>query len=66
VPDVVAGAAPIVLRLEDGEPIVTDGPFIEGEEVVSGYVEAADLDEALRMVRTWPACPVVEIRPVSM
>jgi hypothetical protein len=53
---------------DDGEPIITDGPFIEGKEVVSGYVEVevADLDEALRMARTWPACPVVEIRPVLM
>lgn len=56
------------VRMENGEPIVTDGPFIEGKEVVSGYVEVevADLDEALRMARTWPACPLVEIRPVLM
>ncbi len=56
------------VRLENGEPIITDGPFIEGKEVVSGYVEVevADLDEALRMARTWPTCPVVEIRPVLM
>ncbi|HEX5879396.1 MAG TPA: hypothetical protein VF468_13955 [Actinomycetota bacterium] len=34
----------------------TDGPFVEGKEVVSGYaeIEVADLDEALRMVSTWP------------
>ncbi|HEV8624772.1 MAG TPA: YciI family protein [Acidimicrobiia bacterium] len=54
------------VRLGDGaEPIITDGPFVEGKEVVSGYaeVEVADLDEALRMVRTWPGCPLVEIRP---
>jgi len=50
-----------------GEPVVTDGPFVEGKEVVSGYseVEAADLDEVLRMVKTWPGCPVVEIRPIE-
>jgi hypothetical protein len=24
-----------------------------------------DLDEALRMVKTWPACATVEIRPVA-
>ena len=56
------------VRLDRGdEPIVTDGPFVEGKEVVSGFVEVevADLDEALRMVRTWPGCPVVEIRPVE-
>ena len=55
------------VRLDGGEPVITDGPFIEGKEIVSGFVEidVADLDEALRMVKTWPACPVVEIRPVE-
>ncbi|MEV6490343.1 YciI family protein [Actinoplanes sp. NPDC051633] len=55
------------IRLEGAEPLVTDGPFVEGKEVVSGYVEVevADLDEALRMARSWPACPVVEIRPIA-
>ena len=43
------------------EPVITDGPFVEGKEVVSGYteVDVADLDEAIRMVRTWPGCAVV-------
>jgi hypothetical protein len=56
------------VRLDQGDdPVVTDGPFVEGKEVVSGYteIEVADLDEALRMVRTWPGCPVVEIRPLE-
>jgi hypothetical protein len=56
------------VRLDAGrEPVITDGPFVEGKEVVSGYaeVEVADLDEALRMVRTWPGCPIVEIRPLE-
>jgi hypothetical protein len=55
------------VRLDRGDPVITDGPFVEGKEVVSGYVEieVADLDEALRMVRTWPGCPVVEIRPLE-
>ena len=55
------------VRLEGGEPVITDGPFVEGKEVVSGYaeIEVADLDEALRMVQTWPGCPVVEIRPLE-
>ncbi|GAB3136566.1 hypothetical protein GCM10027161_17450 [Microbispora hainanensis] len=55
------------VRLDGGEPVVTDGPFVEGKEVVSGYaeVEVADLDEALKLARSWPACPVVEIRPIA-
>ncbi|WP_062355471.1 YciI family protein [Herbidospora yilanensis] len=56
------------MRLRRGdEPVVTDGPFVEGKEVVTGFaeVEVADLDEALKMARSWPACPIVEIRPAS-
>ena len=55
------------VRLEGGEPLISDGPFVEGKEVISGYVEidVADLDEAMAMVRAWPACPVVEIRPIA-
>jgi hypothetical protein len=55
------------LRLDRGEPVILDGPFVEGKEVVSGYteIEVADLDEAIRMVKTWPGCPVVEIRPIE-
>jgi hypothetical protein len=53
------------VRLDRGDPVITDGPFVEGKEVVSGYleIEVADLDEALGMVKTWPGCPIVEIRP---
>ena len=55
------------LRRVEGHVEVTDGPFVEGKEIVSGFVEAevADLDEAMAMARSWPACPIVEIRPVS-
>ena len=56
------------VRLDRGsEPLITDGPFVEGKEVISGYseIDVADLDEALRMVSTWPGCPIVEIRPLE-
>ncbi|MEU8342074.1 Uncharacterized conserved protein [Actinomadura meyerae] len=55
------------VRLDGPEPMLTDGPFVEGKEVVSGYaeVEVADLDEALAIARAWPACPVVEVRPLT-
>jgi len=61
-----AGSATTV-RLDRGDPLITDGPFVEGKEVVSGYTEidVADLDEALRLARSWPGCPVVEIRPIA-
>ena len=49
-----------------GGPLVTDGPFLEGNEVIGGYavIDVEDLDEALRMARTWPPRGTVEIRPV--
>lgn len=55
------------MRVVDGHVEVTDGPFVEGKEIVSGFVEieVADLDEALTVARSWPACPVIEIRPVD-
>lgn len=56
------------VRLDGGgDPVVMDGPFVEGKEVVSGFavVEADDLDEVLRLAKTWPGCPVVEVRPVQ-
>ncbi|MEU4539650.1 YciI family protein [Streptosporangium sp. NPDC023825] len=61
------GHTATTLRLDSGEPVVTDGPFVEGKEVVSGFaeIEVADLDEALKVARSWPACPIVEIRPAS-
>jgi hypothetical protein len=48
------------------EPIVRDGPFIEGNEVIGGYTEVnvADLNEALRLAKTWPARGIIEVRPV--
>jgi hypothetical protein len=55
------------VRLDGAGPVVTDGPFVEGKEVVSGYAEidVEDLDQALAIARDWPACPVVEIRPIG-
>ena len=53
----------------NGQPIVTDGPFLEGTEVIGGYaeIEVADLDEALRLAKTWanqvPTYNVVQIWP---
>ena len=58
--------ATTVLFQRNGEAIVRDGPFIEGKEVIGGYVEVnvADLDEALRLAKSWPG-GAVEIRPVA-
>lgn len=62
-----ANTATTVRLSAASKPLILDGPFVEGKEVVSGYaeIEVSDLDEALRMVSTWPGCPVVEIRPLE-
>ena len=53
----------------DGGVTVTDGAFAETKEAMGGYylIEAADLDEALRMAKDVPA-PFggVEIRPIRI
>ena len=50
----------------EGEPLVTDGPFLEGREDIGGYatIDVADFDAALAMARAWPGRGSVEIRPV--
>jgi hypothetical protein len=62
-----SSTAATTLRRKEGGAVVTDGPFVEGNEVVAGYVvvDVPDLDEALRIARTFPACPTVEIRPIA-
>lgn len=54
------------VSFQNGKPLVKDGLFLEGKELVGGYteVEVADLDEALEMAKTWPGGGTVEIRPV--
>lgn len=50
---------------------VTDGPFLEGKEVVAGFyiIEAPDLDHALRIAGRNPVTQYgrggVEVRPVA-
>jgi hypothetical protein len=58
--------AATTVRLGGAEPLVSDGPFIEGNELIGGYaeVEVADLDEAVAMAASWPGGGAVEIRPV--
>ena len=54
------------VRLGEGNPLVIDGPFLEGNELIGGYaeIEVADLDEALAVAKAWPGGGAVEIRPV--
>jgi hypothetical protein len=55
------------VHLERGDkPMVVDGPFLEGNEVIGGYavIDVAELDDALVMARSWPGGGSVEIRPL--
>ena len=73
-PGVLGGAAlqPVTtattVRLADGKPLVTDGPFAETKEVFGGYylLEAEDLDQATELATRIPALRLggaIEIRP---
>jgi hypothetical protein len=57
-----------VVRVCEGERIVTDGPFAETKEIVGGVflVDLPDLDEAIRLAALIPSAKhgSVEIRPV--
>ncbi|HET8528076.1 MAG TPA: YciI family protein [Gaiellaceae bacterium] len=58
------------LRLRDGELLVTDGPFAETKEVISGlYLVDADSEErALELAARIPTLSkmggVIEVRPI--
>ena len=56
------------VRVRDGNPIITDGPFAETREQLGGYflIDAKDLDEAISIAARIPGARLgtVEIRPV--
>ncbi len=47
-------------------PQVIPGPYLQTPESLAGYlvVEAADQDEVIALVKTWPTGGVFEIRPI--
>jgi len=57
------------VRVQDGKPLVTDGPFVELKEAVGGYLvfEADDLDAAIELAARIPAARLggaIEVRPI--
>ena len=57
------------VRVQDGETLLTDGPFVEAKEHLGGYcvVEADDLDVALEIAARIPAVRMggaIEVRPL--
>ena len=70
------GAAPLhpssettCVRVRDGKPTVTDGPFAETREQIGGYflIKAKNLDEAISIAGRIPGARIgtVEIRRVT-
>jgi hypothetical protein len=47
------------VRLQDGLPVVTDGPYAEAEEVLAGYwiVECDSFDRATEIAARLATCP---------
>jgi len=58
----------VTVRVRDGKTSVTDGPFAETKEQLTGFylVDARDLNEAIRIAENIPPARVgsIEVRPV--
>jgi hypothetical protein len=57
-----------VVRVRDGERLVSDGPYAETKEVIGGYfvADCKDLDQAIELAQRVPVVGrgSVEIRPL--
>jgi hypothetical protein len=58
------------VRVESGETLTTDGPFVAVKEAIGGYLffEADDLDAAIELASRIPAARLgggIEIRPIK-
>jgi hypothetical protein len=62
--------AKTVARGPDGQPVVTDGPYLELKEVIGGIImlNADDIDDAVNVASGWPGIGThgdkIEVRPV--
>jgi len=77
---ILQGAEPLAptttattVRMEDGKPLITDGPFAETKEQLAGYyiLDCQNLDEAIEWAARIPtgckgAEGCIEIRPLPM
>lgn len=60
------------IKVKDGKPVASDGPYAEAKDVIGGYfvIEAADASEAETIARECPHLALsgtnwVEIRPID-
>ncbi len=67
----VAGSAllpsAMTTLVDNASGSITDGPFVETKEQIGGFylIEAADLDEAIKLARQIPMPRPIEVRPVA-
>jgi hypothetical protein len=58
-----------IVRVRDGEMLVSDGPYAETKEQIGGYdvIECADLDTAIKVAAAHPlaSTATVEVRPLE-
>jgi hypothetical protein len=62
--------AATTVRVEDGQTLTTDGPFVTVKEALAGWLvyEADDLDAAIELAARIPAARLggaIEVRPLS-
>src|SRR3712207_530449 len=60
------------VRRRGGEPVVTDGPYVESKEIVGGFVVVAadSIEDACAMAAEWPSLrqgegALVQVAPVT-
>jgi hypothetical protein len=57
-----------MIRHQNGDALVTDGPFVESKEVLGGFtlIEARDLNEAIQLASKFPDVHLgsILVRPV--
>lgn len=59
-----------VVRVRNGVPVITDGPYLEAKEFLGGYylIDVADRDRALELAGQIPDASIdglaVEVRPI--
>jgi hypothetical protein len=58
------------VRVQDGQTLTTDGPYVETKEALDGYfiLEADDLDAAIAVAASVPAAGMggaIEVRPIQ-
>lgn len=65
--DPIANATTV--RVREGKPLITDGPFAETHEQLGGYylLDCKDLDEAIRWAEKIPTAQYgsIEVRPLN-